>query len=960
MSLMCSMLLILFSSPQQTTAATSAADRMQAYQARQKLAEQSFFEGWTFRSIGPRAMSGRVVDVTGFVGAPNTYIAAFASGGLWRTDNAGTTWEPLWDQSASITIGDFAVNPKNRDEIWLGTGEENSSRSSYAGTGVYHSEDGGKTWTHKGLDESHHISQILVDPSDTNTVYVAVIGRLYGKSETRGVFRSRDRGTTWEKVLYINDNTGVIDLQMDPRNPKRLIAAAWERSRTAWNFVEAGPGSSIYITENGGDSWAKSNEGLPVGDNMGRIALAISPADPNVVYAVVDNQNANPNPKPEYQTITRKKFRKMDKAAFLALEDKDIDDFLRGNDFHSEITAATVRKQLEADEIALSDLNDYMRDGNADMFDIEVLGVELYRSDDAGKSWQKTHAEPIPDFAWSYGYYFGTVFADPQDKDTVYLGAVPLLKTTDGGKNFKSVMRGNVHADHHAMWINPNNPKHLVLGNDGGVNMSWDGGTHWQHFNTLPVGQFYTVTYDMATPYRVYGGLQDNGVWRGPSREQDQYDAPWERLGGGDGAFIQVDPRDNSTVYLGYQFGHYSRINADGGGYLSIFPRHKLKEQPYRFNWMTPIVLSQHQHDILYMAGNRVLRSLDKGETWEAISDDLTTNPSEGTGDVPFATITAMRESPHAFGTLYAGTDDGRLWLTQGADWTEIGKDITQGLWVSGIEISPHDAGTVFVTLTGYRNDDFRAYAFASDDYGKTWRDLTENLPDEPCNVIRQDRKNKDVLYLGTDVGLWLSFDGGANWVPHQAGLPNAPVYAMEIHPRDNELIAATHGRSIFILPLAWVEEMTAETLDEALYVFKFEDPTESNHWGYKPWAWVGEDWEPAHLAIPVYAKAAGEVTVEIFHKDALVFSNSQSVVKGPQELKWPYSIAKEHAEAKPAKKGKKGKKKKDKDAEDDKPTTYQRGETGDYYAVAGDYKVIVKGFDKTVEKEFKIKASQR
>ncbi|CAM2005230.1 WD40/YVTN/BNR-like repeat-containing protein [Acanthopleuribacter pedis] len=958
MSPMYLLLLMLFASPQQTTEPSSPEARMAAYEARQKLAEQTFFEGWPITSVGPRAMSGRVVDLTGFVGQPHTYLVAYASGGLWRTTNAGSSWEPLWERGASITIGDFGVNPNNSDEIWLGTGEENSSRSSYAGTGVYHTEDGGKTWTHKGLTDSHHISQILVDPTDPATVYVAVIGRLYSKNAQRGVFRTRDKGATWEKVLYINDNTGVIDLQMDPRNPKVLLAAAWERSRTAWNFVEAGPGSALYRTEDGGDNWTKVNEGLPVGENMGRIALAISPANPDVVYAAVDNQNPNPNPKPEYQELTRKKLRDMDEAAFLALSDKVIDRFLRGNGFHEEITAKTVREQLTADEIALDDLRAYlMADGNADMFDVEVLGVELYRSDDAGKSWRKTHAEPIPDFAWSYGYYFGTVFADPRDENTVYIGAVPLLKTTDGGKTFKNILRPNVHVDHHAMWINPYDPNHLVLGNDGGVNISWDGGDQWQHFNTLPVGQFYTVTYDMATPYNIYGGLQDNGVWMGPSREQDRYSASWRKLGGGDGAFIQVDPRDNATVYLGYQFGNYRRINTQGGAPLTIFPRHRLKEPAYRYNWMTPIVLSQHNHDILYMAGNRILRSMDRGESFTEISPDLTTNPSEGTGDVPFATVTALRESPHAFGTLYAGTDDGRLWITRGAEWAEIGQTITQGLWVSGIEISPHDAGSVFVTLTGYRNDDFRAYVFASDDYGKTWRDLTENLPDEPCNVIRQDRKNKQALYLGTDLGLWVSFDAGKTWLPYENDLPNVPVYAMEIHPRENELIVATHGRSIFTLPLNWIGELKENTLDEALFVFEQSEVTFSPGWGYLPWAWVGDDYEPDHWDIPLYAKEAGTVTVEVKHGDQVVYRKEHAVVQGPQTLGWPYSVSVETETKQPKKKKKK---KKNKDEEAEKAVVWHRGQEGQTYAVAGDYTLVVKGFGQTVEKAFTIKESPR
>lgn len=933
--------------PVQTTNPTTDQDRLRSYDVRLEREQKALFESLPLRSIGPRAMGGRVVAIQGFSDAPQTFIAAYASGGLWRTENMGTIWEPLFDDMPSITIGNIAIDPNDKKRIWVGTGEDNSSRSSYAGTGIYLTEDGGKTWHHKGLLNTHHISTIVLHPKNPNVVYVSVIGKLYTTNPERGVYKTTDGGTTWEKILFINDDTGVIDLAMDPQNPDRLYAAAWQRSRKAWNFVESGPGSGLYITDNGGTNWKKVTNDLPQGDDVGRIGLSICLSHPQTIYATVDFQGEAPEEKPDRRPLTKRKLAKMDKETFLKLKDKDIRNFLRGNSFHKDITVKKVRKQLKKDEITLQDLLDYVYDGNAALFDRPIHGAQVFRSDDSGKTWRKTHDKPLPNVVYSYGYYFGQVNVDPQNPDVLYVSGVPFIKSTDGGKTFQNSASPGVHVDHQALWINPSNSKHLILGNDGGIYMSWDSGANWQDFNHQAVGQFYTVAYDMAKPYNVYGGLQDNGVWGGPSYKQDRYHSPWQRISGGDGAFVQVDPTDNRTIYTGYQFGHYARRDLLGAKRtLNIFPRHALKEQPYRFNWMTPFVLSQHQNNITYMGGNRVLRSLDKGENWEPISPDLTTNPKQD-GDVTYGTITALRESPHSFGTLYVGTDDGKLWVSRGDydQWQDISHGVQAGLWVSSIEISPHEKGEVFITLTGYRNDDFRAYLYHSADYGKTWNAINGDLPDEPCNVIRQDIENPDILYLGTDVGLWVSFDKGKTWHPYQYELPKVPVYALEIHPREHELIVATHGRSIFILEAHHLSQLTPENMNQELFVLDLEQDSVkfAEYWGNDPWPWSTRPQERPHSKVWFYTKDSGDVSLEIVLDKHTVFKTSKQVTPGLHNFKWDYEVTSV---------AKKSKKKKD------KKTAMQPhdGENGKKYAKAGSYTLKLTKNGVTEEKTFKIK----
>lgn len=878
--------------PLQSTQPSLGRDRLDAYAQRLDLEQSSWFKESEFLSIGPTEMSGRVVDLVCFSDTPTQFWAAFASGGLWRTDNYGSSWTSLFDRSPSITIGDIAINPNNRDEIWVGTGEKNSSRSSYAGTGIFRSLDGGKTWQHRGLADSHHISRVLLHPSQPNTLFVASLGPLYSETGQRGVFKSTDGGESWTQAMSVDDRTGVIDLVMDPQNPDSLLASAWERSRSAWNFEEGGPGSAIYRSDDGGATWQLSHTGLPTGANIGRIGIAYAPSQANVVYATVDNQNPRPEPRFNPKPLTRARLKSMTKEAFLAFDDKAIDAFLRDNNFHQDYDAESVRESLATDDISLQDLVDYMFDGNAALFDREVIGVELYRSQDGGRSWQRTHDDIIEDFAYSYGYYFGEVTVDPNNHQRVYITGVPLLRSDDGGRTFRNINEPYVHVDHHALWINPRQSEHMILGNDGGVDLSFDGGASWHVLERIAVGQFYTVAYDTSSDYYVYGGLQDNGVWRGKVREYNPQSPPWERIGGGDGAYIAVDSRDQQTVYWGFQFGHYHRVNLATGEQSSIYPRHKLKQRPYRFNWMTPFILSSHHQDIAYMGCQMILRSMDRGETWTEISPDLTTDPVQG--DVPFGTVTVLRESKKTFGALYAGTDDGRVWTTQGLDqgWREITAGLPRGLWVSSIEVSPHDDRTIFVTLTGYRNDDFRTYVFKSKDSGLTWSNIKSNLPEEACNVIREDPQQAGFLFLGTDLGVWVSLDEGTHWTALANGLPQVPAYAMEIHPKEPDLIVATHGRSIFVLDLADIRKMNDTVLTAQLTALEIEDITyQSSQWGSINGTWWGAYSKPPTVEIPFFSQLTGTVKAQGFVKGVKVFEIQRDVEPGLQSVSWDFQL---------------------------------------------------------------------
>ena len=546
----------------QHTKPSTPGERDKSFNTRLQMHEDGLFRDMTFRCVGPVVMSGRVVDIEPIPGQPYSFYVAYATGGLWKTENNGMRFKPLFEGQDAVAIGDIAVDPRDPNIILVGTGEANSARSHYSGTGLYRTDDGGETWRRLGLEDSHHIGRVLIHPKDPDTVYVAAMGHLYSENEERGVFRSKDGGKSWQRILYVDDRTGAIDVTFDPKKPNVLYAAMWEKARKAWNIDESGPGSGVYKSTDGGDTW-KHLKRFPRGPHVGRVGLAVAPSNRRVVYALLDNQA--PKPKEDQigdAAISAKKLPDMTEEEVLNIPDEELDRFLRGSSFHSDYDAKKVRSMLEKDEIAVGDLADYIVRLRAEALTPTVHGAEVYRSEDAGKTWHKMNLTYLDRMYNIAGYYFGQIRVSPDDENRIYIMGVPLLTSADGGRTFESIGGQGVHVDHHAMWIDPAHPQHIINGNDGGLNLTYDGGETWQKLNYVPVGQFYAVNVDMATPYNIYGGLQDNGTYKGSSRSIPNETAPWESISGGDGFYVQI--ASDFTVYAGSQFGSYSRIDTDG------------------------------------------------------------------------------------------------------------------------------------------------------------------------------------------------------------------------------------------------------------------------------------------------------------------------------------------------------------------------------------------------------------
>lgn len=823
-----------FSSSAQV-APTSAEERMKKVQQRKDLEKKSVLNDISFRNIGPVTMSGRVVDVDVNPEDPTEFYVAYASGGLWYTKNNGLSFKPIFDSEDILTIGDIAVNWKTKT-IWIGTGEVNSSRSSYAGIGMYKSSDGGKTWEYIGLPDSHHIGTIVLHPADNNTAWVSVLGHLYSPNKERGVYKTTDGGKSWKQTLYIDDNTGVVRMDINPQNPNELYAAAWYRTRTAWSFTGSGKTSGIYKSTDGGDTWkllTTDGSGFPTGDGVGRIGLCVYPKNPQIVYAVLDNQNNKPDTAKRDPNILRTDdFKNITKEQFAQVDDKKLDSFLRRNRLVA-YNAKQLKEWVAADKYKPTVLFDYLNVNTG--FESNPIGCEIYKSENGGQSWKKVNEKEIGIFS-SYGYYFAKIYVSPYNENKLFIMGITAQISTDGGKSWKSMDRNNVHSDHHALWINPKKDSHIINGNDGGINISYDDGEVWFKANTPAVGQFYAITTDNARPYNVYGGLQDNGVWYVPSQAPragfggglGQTSGLEVNIGGGDGMQVQVDVRDNLTTYFGSQFGSYSRTNRlTREGSRRITPSHKLGESPYRFNWQSPILLSSFNPDVVYFGSNYFHRSTNKADTMIKMSADLT-NGGKG-GNVPYGTLTTISESPLRFGLVYTGTDDGNIHVTKdgGYSWEQLNQTAvsqpvkkgsktqtsnsklqTNNLWVSRVTASQHKEGRIYVSLNGYRFDNFSPYVYVSDDYGKTWKQIGNDLPNEPVNVIKEDPKNENIIYVGTDGGLYVSLDGGNSFMMWNKGLPKSvPIHDIVIHTRENEIILGTHGRSIYISKLDEVQK---------------------------------------------------------------------------------------------------------------------------------------------------------
>ncbi len=923
---------------------TPATERIQSQQQKTPLFENSLVTNVPFRSIGPSVFSGRVADVDVRSDDPTHFYVAYASGGLWKTENNGQSFTPLFDDEMVMTIGDIAVDWE-RNVIWIGSGEVNSSRSSYAGVGMFRSADGGKTWEHKGLPESHHIGRVILHPSDPNTLWVAVLGHLYSPNQERGVYKTTDGGQNWKKVLFVDGNTGAVDLSIDPQNPDVLYAATWHRERYAWDFIEAGSGSGIYRSNDGGENWtllSTKNSGFPAGGGTGRIGLETVVKDgKTLLFAVVDNQNRRPEEKKEEKknVLTKDQLRTINTEAFLKLDKKLVIDYLKENRFPEKYSADKVIEMVKKNEIKPVALVEYLENANANLFDTEVIGAEVYLSSDEGQSWKKTHEGYLDDLYYSYGYYFGQIRVAPHNPEKIYIFGVPILLSTDGGKTWKSINEENVHADHHALWINPNRDGHLILGNDGGINISYDDGETWNKCNTPPVGQFYYVAVDMEKPYNLYGGLQDNGVWYGPSTYEasnrwhgsGQY--PYKSIMGGDGMQVAVDTRDNKTVYTGYQFGNYYRLNTETGKSDYITPQHELGERPLRWNWQTPIHLSNHNQDILYMGSHKLHRSFNQGKDWEVISGDLTNGGK--VGDVPFGTLTTIHESPKKFGLLYAGSDDGLLHVSKdgGNNWTNISATLPQDMWVARVQASQHETGRVYVALNGYRWDDFRCFVYASEDYGATWQRIGTDLPMEPANVVKEDPKNPDLLYVGTDHGLYISLDRGKSFMTMMKDLPAVPVHDVVVHPRENDLIVGTHGRSIYLANVEHVQQLADSIRSQMLYVFDIEKVRHRGNWGNAWSAWSENVPEP-DIELPVFTKTKGKLKVTVMSGDLALKSWEEEVTAGLNYLIYHADIA-ENAVAAYVKQLNEKKKK------DEEEIKVEKAKNGKYYLKKGSYKLV-------------------
>ncbi len=819
---LCFLLVSIFTNAQ--VKPTTAADRLKSMEKKQELFKRSTLNNIKFRNIGPTVMSGRVSDIEANPNDPTEFYVAYSSGGLWYTHNNGLSFTPIFDSLDVLTIGDIAVNWKT-GTIWVGTGEVNSSRSSYAGLGVYKSRDKGKTWQYAGLPESHHIGKIQLHPADDNTAWVAALGHLYSANKERGVYKTTDGGKTWRQTLYVDENTGAVEMDINPQNPDELYAALWYRTRRAWNFEESGPNSGIYKSTDGGETWTMittTGSGFPNGSHVGRIGLAVYPKDPRIVYAIVDNQENIPDTsKADTASYRLDDLKNLSIEQFAQLNQSRLDTFLKRNRLSNRYTAQQIKELVASNKIKPTSLYDYLYVNTG--FEGTPIGAEVYRSDNGGQSWTKTNKKEIPIF-FTYGYYFAKIYVSPYNPDKVYALGFSSQLSTDGGKTWNNMDKANVHADHHALWINPNKDSHLINGNDGGVNITYDNGENWFKANTPAVGQFYSVTVDQAKPYNVYGGLQDNGVWYLPSvTGRNSFansglglaDGFERNIGGGDGMQVQVDPRDNLTTFYGSQFGNYARTNRlTKQGTRRITPRHTMGEKPLRWNWQSPILLSPHNPEILYMGSHKFHRSFNQGDTMMALSDDLTNGGKEG--DVPYGTLTAISESPVRFGLIYTGSDDGNIHVSKdaGYSWTLVsapvkkGFSLPQGLWVSRVTASKHKEPRVYASLNGYRYDDFMPYLYVSEDHGSTWKPIGKDLPAEPINVVKEDPRNENIIYVGTDGGLYVSFDRGQNFMMWHAGLPRSvPVHDIAFQERENEIVIGTHGRSIYIAKLDEVQK---------------------------------------------------------------------------------------------------------------------------------------------------------
>lgn len=729
----------------------------------QKYSAQDYAEilqAMTMRSIGPAIMGGRTVDFSVVESNTAVIYAAVGPSGVFKSTNTGVTWEPVFDKEKTVAVGAVAVSQSHPDIVWVGTGEGTSRNSVGIGDGVYKSEDGGKTWKNMGLENTQHIAQILIHPTDPDIVYVGALGHLWGANEERGVFKTMDGGKTWTKSLYVNPTTGISDMAMDPSNPRILYAGAWDHLRKPYHFRSGGPGSALYKTGDAGETWRKIHLGLPGGE-YGRWGIDICRTKPEVVYLLVENKNSG-----------------------------------------------------------------------------------VFRSDDKGESWQRMSDWQTYDRVNFRPFYYSKITADPNNDLVVYVYSGRSFVSRDSGKTFVQIS-GDTHPDHHMMWVNPHNSLHLIDGNDGGIDISYDGAKTWHSVKTNAWSEVYQVGYDFRDPYYVYVGLQDNGSWGAPINSLDPMgimNFHWYAIGGGDGFYIQVDPEDYRLVYRNAHMGGISRFDVETGDSQDIKPIAPLDEPPYRYNWNAPILLSPHNNEVVYFGGNFLFKTTDRGLSWEKVSPDLSTNDPEkqkdsggitpdNTGAEIHCTVYTIAESFLKEGVIWIGSDDGLVQVTQdgGKNWTNVTTNI-KGLppesWVTRVEASHFDEGTAFATFDRHRMDDNKPYLFKTTDHGKTWKPLHDGLPKVGyLHVVREDPVNPDLLYVGSEFGLFLSFDSGESWMAYKNDFPTIAVRDIQIHPREMDLLVGTHGRGLWVLDdMTPVQKLTPEVLASDFTLFKTRD----------------------------------------------------------------------------------------------------------------------------------------
>ncbi|MGV8042543.1 MAG: WD40/YVTN/BNR-like repeat-containing protein [Thermoanaerobaculaceae bacterium] len=723
--------------------------------------DPALLSGLKARSIGPAAMSGRIAAIDAVESNPDVIVAGVATGGVWRSDNGGITWTPIFDQEKVAAVGAVAIFQPSPDVIWVGTGEGNPRNSASVGNGIYRSLDGGRHWTHLGLDATERIHRIVLHPTNPDVAWVAAMGRMWGENPERGVYRTSDGGKTWQRALFVDERTGCAELVADPTNPNKLLAAMWDYRRWPYSFRSGGPGSGLWVTHDGGTTWTRLTEddGLPRGE-LGRIGIAVCRSHPEVVYAVV-----------------------------------------------------------------------------------EATKSALLRSEDGGRTWTKVNEQH--DVA-DRPFYYADLRVDPEYPNRLYSLASLLKVSDDSGSTFRPLTSfRTIHPDFHALWIDPGDPSHLVVGNDGGVGVSWDRGRTWRFVGNLPLGQYYHVNVDMDVPYNVYGGLQDNGSWRGPSEVWESggiRNQHWQEVGFGDGFDVSPDPADSLRGYSMSQEGNLRRWNLHTGEQKEIKPAAP-EGSRLRFNWNAGFAQDPFDAATIYYGSQLLHRSTDRGDSWTAISPDLTTNNPEWqkqssaggltpdvTGAENYTTIVAIAPSPRQKGVIWVGTDDGRVQVTRdgGATWTSVErnlKGVPANTWVPHVEASPHDAGTAFVVLDDHRRSNWTPYVQKTTDYGATWTSLASKDIWGYCLAIEQDPVDPKLLFLGTEFGLYVSQDGGTSWWRFTHGLPTVSVMDLVVHPREHDLLVATHGRSLYIVDdIRPLRTLSPATMAEPVHLFPAPD----------------------------------------------------------------------------------------------------------------------------------------